>query len=532
MPRANRNRRPLAVVPVQPVKCAIYTRKSTDEGLDRDFNSLDNQREAAEAYIKSQRHEGWEVLLDRYDDGGFSGGNMDRPALNRLLADIKAGKIQCVVIYKLDRLSRSMLDFLRILKFFEENKVAFVSVTQQFNTTTSVGRVTMNILLSFAQFEREMIADRTRDKMQAARRKGKWTGGMPPLGFDVAPEGGKLIVNQEEVEQVREIFRLYAENLSLVATAQELNRRGWRRKSWKTKSGKWRNGNSWDAANLRRVLCDPVYVGKVKLGDEVFPGEHKAILPRELFNRVQATMKNNRSNGGSSARNRNGALLRGLLRCRACNAGMVHTWTKKKSRQYRYYVCSKAQKNGRSTCPTKSLPAAEIEKFVIDRIRAIGSDPQLCKETFRQAVRQVKTERKALRAEAKRFTGQADQAREDVDRLVATAGKASGKAEQALLKGLEKAQSRLSTVEARLQEIRTRAAELGATPVDEVDLVRTLEAFDQIWDVLHTPEKERILRLMIECIDYEKKTEDLSITFRVTGIAALAVEIGSVEPKT
>ena len=189
MSRAQRNRRSIAAVPAQPVRCAVYCRKSTDENLDTAFNSLDAQREACLAYITSQKHEGWIAHQETFEDGGFSGGNMDRPALNRLLADIKAGKIQCVVIYKLDRLSRSMLDFLRILKFFEENKVAFVSVTQQFNTSTSVGRVTMNILLSFAQFEREMIADRTRDKMQAARRKGKWTGGMPPLGFDVPPEG-------------------------------------------------------------------------------------------------------------------------------------------------------------------------------------------------------------------------------------------------------------------------------------------------------------------------------------------------------
>src|SRR2546428_10529028 len=194
MARALRNgkARLAAVVPA-PVRCAIYTRKSTDEGLDRDFNSLDNQREAAENYIRSQRHEGWEILPDRYDDGGFSGGNTDRPALKRLLADVDAGEIDCVVVYKYDRLSRSMLDFLQMLRSFEQHGVAFVSVTQQFNTTTPVGRMTMNILASFGEFERDIISERTRDKMHAARRRGKWTGGTPRLGYDVAPEGGPLL---------------------------------------------------------------------------------------------------------------------------------------------------------------------------------------------------------------------------------------------------------------------------------------------------------------------------------------------------
>src|SRR2546428_2873651 len=261
MARALRNgkARLAAVVPA-PVRCAIYTRKSTDEGLDRDFNSLDNQREAAENYIRSQRHEGWEVLPDRYDDGGFSGGNLERPALKRLLADIEAGKVQRIIVYKIDRLSRSLLDFARLAEFFEAHGASIVSVTQQLDTSTSMGRLTLNMLLSFAQFEREMVSDRTRDKMHAARRRGKWTGGMPPLGYDVPPEGRRLVVNREEAEQIRAIFGLYAENPSLVAASQELNRRGWRRKSWTTKDGRQREGKPWDAANLRRLLTDPIFI--------------------------------------------------------------------------------------------------------------------------------------------------------------------------------------------------------------------------------------------------------------------------------
>jgi site-specific DNA recombinase len=193
------------------VRCAIYTRKSSEEGLSQTFNSLDAQREAAEAYILSQREQGWAAVPERYDDGGFTGGNMDRPALQRLLADIEASRIDCVIVYKVDRLSRSLLDFARILGSFEQRQVSFVSVTQQFNTSMSLGRLTLNILLSFAQFEREIIAERTRDKMAAARRKGKWVGGIPVLGYDVAPQGGRLVVNPQEAEQVCNIFKLYLE---------------------------------------------------------------------------------------------------------------------------------------------------------------------------------------------------------------------------------------------------------------------------------------------------------------------------------
>ena len=224
------------------LRCAIYTRKSTEEGLEQDFNSLDAQREAAEAFIQSQRREGWIALPERYDDGGFTGANMDRPALQRLLAAVEAGELDCVVVYKVDRLSRSLLDFTRILSQFEKHQVSFVAVTQQFNTSTSLGRLTLNILLSFAQFERELIGERTRDKMSAARKKGKWVGGCPVLGYDVDPGGGRLVVNEEEAERVRAIFALFEETGSARQTLAEIERRGWRLKSWTRKTGEFRSG--------------------------------------------------------------------------------------------------------------------------------------------------------------------------------------------------------------------------------------------------------------------------------------------------
>jgi len=530
MARALRNGKArLAAVAPAPVRCAIYTRKSTDEGLDRDFNSLDNQREAAENYIRSQRHEGWEVLPERYDDGGFSGGNLDRPSLKRLLADIEAGKVQRIIVYKIDRLSRSLLDFARLAEFFEEHGASIVSVTQQLDTSTSMGRLTLNMLLSFAQFEREMVSDRTRDKMHAARRRGKWTGGMPPIGYDVAPEGGKLLVNKAEADQVRAIFNLYLENRSLVAVSQELNRRGWHRKSWTTKKGTAREGAEWDRVTLRRVLTDPIYIGKMKLRGEVFPGEHEGIVAKATFERVQVALEANGRDGNSAVRNRSGALLRGLLRCDACDSAMVPTYTKKKGKLFRYYVCHSAQTKGWDTCPTKSVPAAEVEKFVVDRIRAIGKNPSLCRETFRQALAQVAAQRRGLKVESKRIAREIGKSREEVDRLVGAVAEASNGARDALLAALEKAQQRLTMLENRAEEIRAQVETLGNREVDEDDVARTLAAFDPIWDVLHTPEKERILGLLIEKVTYDGRTKELTITFRPTGIAALAVEVGMSE---
>src|SRR5580658_8418438 len=245
------------------VRCAIYTRKSTEEGLDQEFNSLDAQREAGEAFIKSQKHAGWTLVSKHYDDGGFTGGNLDRPALQQLLEDIEAHQVDCVVVYKVDRLSRSLLDFARLVDRFDQRAVSFVSVTQQFNTTTSLGRLTLNILLSFAQFEKEIIGERTRDKMSAARRKGKWVGGTPVLGYDVDPAGGRLIVNEKEARRVRDIFALFVQNHSLSVVVAELARRKWKTKSRTSQNGTAHVGRAFAKASLHRLLTNAIYAGKV-----------------------------------------------------------------------------------------------------------------------------------------------------------------------------------------------------------------------------------------------------------------------------
>jgi site-specific DNA recombinase len=251
--------------PKKPIRCAVYTRKSTEEGLEQEFNSLDAQRESAEAFISAQRHEGWVCLPDKYDDGGFSGGNLERPAMRRLLTDIEAGKVDCVVVYKVDRLSRSLMDFSRVMQTFDRHGVSFVSVTQQFNTTHSMGRLTLNILLSFAQFEREIISERTRDKIAAAKKKGKFSGGKPLLGYDIvsSPAGAKLVVNDVEAEQVRTTYGLYLEHQALIPVVKELAARGWCNKRWTTRKGEERGGRPFDKTTLYKLLTNRTYTGVV-----------------------------------------------------------------------------------------------------------------------------------------------------------------------------------------------------------------------------------------------------------------------------
>ena len=508
------------------VRCAIYTRKSTDEGLEQEFNSLDAQRESAEAYIASQQHEGWDCLPDQYDDGGFSGGNMERPAVQRLLADIEAGKIDCVVVYKVDRLSRSLLDFARMLETFEQHNVTFVSVTQQFNTATSMGRLILNVLLSFAQFEREMISERTRDKIAATRRKGKWSGGMPLLGYDVVDT--KLLVNEDEAARVSAIFELYLEHKSLIATATQLTRRGWTTKRWTTRKGNPRGGRPFDKTSLHKVLTNVTYLGKVKYKDEIHEGEHPAIVSQELFDRVQAVLQRNGRSGGSHVRNRFGALLKGLLHCRPCGCSMAPTHTKKGNRRYRYYVCVNAQKRGWQTCPSKSIPAAEVERFVVDQIRCIGHDRGLIAATLAEAKGQSEATIAELQAEQDRLQRELRRDNAEVRELVTQLPHDVETENQATAR-LADLNERIQVAERRVTEVREEALALNRTIVDEQELASALTSFDPAWETLAPREQARILHLLIERIDYDGEKESVSVTFRPSGIKTLAQGLGSEE---
>jgi site-specific DNA recombinase len=505
------------------IRCAIYTRKSTDEGLDQAFNSLDAQREAAEAYIASQKHEGWTCIPDRYDDGGYSGGTIDRPALRRLLADVEAGKVDAVVVYKVDRLSRSLLDFSRIIGSLDEQGVTFVSVTQQFNTTTSMGRLTLNILLSFAQFERELVSERTSDKMSVARRKGKWIGGSPLLGYDLDPNGGRLLVNEAEAAQVRGIFDLNLETESLLDTARELNRRGWTAKRWVTRAGPERGGKPFTKGTLFALLTNATYVGQVEFHRTIYPGEHAGIVDEAVWQRVQRRLRRNGRAGGQAVRNKHGALLSGLLRCVPCDSGMTHTYSQKGDRRYRYYVCSHAQRHGWETCPTKSIPAGEIERFVVDRIRAIGTDPGLTAEVLAKVTTETQVHADALARERKALERELARWAAEVRELVGSLPRPNGRQSAATARLVE-VQDLTADAEARLAEIARQEATVAAGGGTSDDLVEVLRRFDPIWETLSPREQARIVHLLVEQVAYDGAKGTVAVTFRPGGIRALTEE--------
>jgi len=515
-----------APAPKSLVRCAIYTRKSTEEGLDQSFNTLDAQREAGEAYITSQKSEGWVCLPEHYDDGGFTGANMDRPALKRLLADIDAGQIDVVVVYKVDRLTRSLLDFTRMVEVFDRRNTSFISVTQQLNTTTSMGRLTLNMLLSFAQFEREIISERTRDKMSAARRKGKYVGGAPVLGYDLDTSG--LRVNACEAAQVRTIFDVYLETGSLLPTVRELEKQNIRTKRWTTKSGKVRGGKPFDKPNLHNLLTNVIYLGQVRYREEIYEGEHAGIIERETFENVQRRLQQNSRDADSPTRNRSHALLGGLLRCLPCDCAMIPAHTSKGIKRYRYYTCGQAQKRGWETCPSKSVPAGEIEKYVIEQIRSIGRDPTLVAETIRQTHGQQQATRTARDTEQAAL--RKDLARHDRElrRLsLLTARLHPDRDELAQLADL---QEQIRRGEQRLAELREETSE---TPeIDNREITQALREFGPLWDSLAPREQRRFLQLLIEQVGYDGRAGTISVTFRPTGLETFQAELRTREATT
>ena len=353
-------------------RCAIYTRKSSEEGLEQEFNSLHAQREACEAYIASQRSEGWVLVRDQYDDGGISGGTLERPGLKRLLEDIEDGLVDVVVVYKIDRLSRSLADFAKLVEVFDRNGVTFVSVTQSFNTTTSMGRLTLNILLSFAQFEREVTAERIRDKVAASRKKGMWMGGVPPYGYRV--ENRKLVVDEDTAAHVRWIFARFLEIGSCTELAREVGARGIRTP----------RGNRIDKKYIYRMLSNRAYIGEAVHKGESYPGEHDAIIDRETWDRVHAILQESPRKRAARTRADTPALLKGLL-FGPDGAAFSPTHTRKGDRLYRYYVSQTVLKHGAGSCPVGRVPAGEIEAAVIDQLRAVFRQPEIVAGTWKAA---------------------------------------------------------------------------------------------------------------------------------------------------
>lgn len=362
---------------VRKLRCAVYTRKSSEEGLEQEFNSLDAQREACEAYIASQRSEGWVPVRDHYDDGGISGGTLERPALQRLLADIEEGLIDVVVVYKIDRLSRSLMDFSKLVEVFDRNDVTFVSITQSFNTTTSMGRLTLNILLSFAQFEREVTAERIRDKFAASRAKGIFMGGVPPLGYDV--QSRKLIVNEAAAANVRYIFQRFSEVGSGTTILRELAQRGITT----------RQGKPITKGFLYRLLNNRAYLGEAVHKGKSYPGEHDAIIDQDVWDAVRTILKESPRVRANRSRANTPALLKGLL-WGADGAAFSPTHTRKNGKLYRYYVSQTLLRHGAGSCTVGRVSAAEIEGAVVDQLRAVFRQPEIIVGAWKSGVKHAR----------------------------------------------------------------------------------------------------------------------------------------------
>lgn len=343
------------------IRCAIYTRKSTEEGLDQDFNSLQAQREACEAYIKSQKHEGWQLIKTHYDDGGFSGGNMERPALKQLMRDIETGIIDIIVVYKVDRLSRSLHDFAKMVEVFDRHKVSFVSVTQQFNTTTSMGRLTLNVLLSFAQFEREVTGERIRDKIAASKKKGMWMGGVVPTGYDAKDR--KLVINPAEAETVRFIFKRYLELKNVRHLCAELKQKGIVTKILPNRPNP--GGRPFSRPGIYKLLSNPLYIGQVRFNDAYYDGQHERIIDQDTWEQVQLRLADNRPGIVKNYHKDGTCLLKGKLFDATTGDELIIDNARKGDRRYRYYA-SRSMKR-KSKAEAKSgwrLPAPSIEKTI------------------------------------------------------------------------------------------------------------------------------------------------------------------------
>ena len=353
-------------------RCAIYTRKSSEEGLEQEFNSLHAQRDACEAYVRSQAGECWHTVTKAYDDGGISGGTMERPGLQALIADIKQGLIDIVVVYKVDRLTRSLADFAKMVEVFDAQGVSFVAVTQQFNTTTSMGRLTLNVLLSFAQFEREVTGERIRDKIAASKRKGMWMGGLAPLGY--VAKGRSLVIDEHDAETIRMIFRLYNEVNSISRLKLELDRRGIVTRKRLSSTGRSSGGLPMSVGNLYEMLINPIYIGQIRHKGEVFPGLHPAILDQELWGATQARLEANRVGSKQRRFSKERACLSGKIFDEAGDR-LVSTHAQKQGRRYRYYTSHfLIRRDPADDRKGWRLPAAEFEALVEQEIISFMED--------------------------------------------------------------------------------------------------------------------------------------------------------------
>ncbi len=496
------------------IRCAIYTRKSVQDGLEQAFNSLDAQRESAEAYIQSQKSDGWVCLPEPYDDGGYTGGNIERPALQRLLTDIERGVIDCVLVYKVDRLSRSLSDFSKLMDVFNKHNVAFVSTTQQFNTAQSMGRLMLNVLLSFAQFEREMVSERTRDKIAATRRKGKWTGGRCVLGYDLDHATKRLVINEAEANIVREVYARYLKLDSVHQVTQELNEKGILTKRVVSSAGVASGGKRWLKLMVLQMLRNVLYAGKVKYKSEINEGEHQAIIDPKVWEQVQTRLTYNGKRGGNQIRQKHYAPLKGLLFCKPCQTPMGHNYsTKDKTKLYRYYVCGHANKAGWAKCPSKSLPADQVESFIVNQIKGLMQDPALvdrivarCNARTHTRIHELESEQATLKRDFDR--GQLE--------LQATAKEAATNVHAAAR--LADLHDKTAKVGSRLKEVEQELGQVRALVVSTESVDASMRDFESVWKKLVPKEQGALLQALIKRIEYDPHKQPMSVVFNESGL--------------
>ena len=362
-------------------RCAVYTRVSI-EALEHEFNSLDAQRESAENYIKSQKENGWVILPEHYDDDGYSGGNTERPALKRLLADVEAGKIDIILIYKMDRLSRSLLDFMKLAEMLEKYDVSFVSVTQDINTSTSSGRMMLNILMTFSEYERDVVAERIRDKIAGAKRRGKFCGGAPILGYDTNHKTKKLEVNRSEALVVREIFEQYSKLGSSLDVIRVMDKKGYRTKDWVSKKGRHHTGKKFVPATIYRILNNVLYIGQVRHNEKCYDGEHEAIIDKKLWDKVQFILSENAPIAPGIKKTAIASPFKGLLVCGYCGGSFGITYTSKNGRRYMYYICMKDEDRTERQCPLGRVSAGEVDRLIFQQMERIFRTPSMLTKTF------------------------------------------------------------------------------------------------------------------------------------------------------
>jgi len=464
-------------------RCIIYTRKSTEKGLEQDYNSLDAQRESAENYIKSQNHNGWQLLPTHYDDGGYSGGTTERPALKRLMDDIKAGGIDVIVVYKLDRLSRSLLDFMNLAEFFEQHNVGVISVTQDINTSTSSGRMMLNILMTFCQFEREILVERIKDKIAGAKRRGKYCGGPPILGYNVIPETKKLVVNLEEAKIVQEAFSLYARLGSSLKVIRLLNEKGYRSKGWTSQKSRCHTGSEFTLKIIHRILTNPIYIGMIRHKENIYEGEQDAIIDRPLWDKVQYLLRENCNCEPGAKRNATESPFKGLLVCGYCGGAFGITYSNKKNRRYMYYICVKDHVRGERECPLGRIAAGDLDKIILRQLARIFQAPSMLVKLCTELQEQEQKRRKALQLQQ----AEIEKAQQNIRDQIHDGG------------DMVSLKPEFSELTRQMTELQIELQALGEV-YSTGDLATTCDSIEAIWEELFPAERYKLAHQVIEKI--------------------------------